>query len=143
MRQFIRHPIDVPIELRAEGAPLPPALHGHDISVGGLAVHSREPVAPGAVIEVRIPHLKPAFAVRARVAWCHPGDGGGHEVGLAFLDADDAFHARMVEQVCHIEQYRRAVAREQGRQLSAEEAAHEWIAKYAAGFPGAGGARMQ
>jgi len=137
MRQFIRHPIDVPIEIRTERAAPGAAVQTHDISLGGLAVYSAEAVEPGSMIEVRIPYVQPAFEARARVAWCHPHEQGGHEVGVSFLDAEDAFLARMVEQVCYIEDYRKSVAREEGRHLSSEDAAHEWIAKYAAKFPGA------
>jgi hypothetical protein len=136
MRQFIRHPVDVPIEIRTEHAAPGAAVQTHDISVGGLAVHSVEPVTPGAMIEVRIPYVEPAFAARARVAWCRPHRAGGHELGVSFLDAEDAFLARMVEQVCYIEDYRKSVARLEGRHLSSEDAAHEWIEKYAAKFPG-------
>jgi hypothetical protein len=143
MRQFIRHPVDVPIEIRTDHTVPGAEAQTHDISLGGLAVHSREPVAPGALIEVRIPYVEPAFEARARVAWCHPRDGGGHELGVTFLDAQDAFLARMVEQVCYIEDYRKSVARLEGRTLSPEDAAHEWIEKYAAKFPGDSGDSMQ
>jgi len=37
--------------------------------------------------------------------------------------------------VCHIEDYRQSVSRIEGRQLSAEEAATEWIDRYARDFP--------
>jgi len=137
MRQFIRHPVDVPIEIRTEHAVPGAEVQTHDISLGGLAVHSHEAVAPGAMIEVRIPYVQPAFEARARVAWCRPHAGGGHELGVSFLDAEDAFLARMVEQVCYIEDYRKSVAREEGRELSSEEAAGEWIEKFASKFPGA------
>jgi len=165
MRQYIRHPLDVPIEIRAGAAwasPDPQASEAEassarpagtrttssDISCGGLAVHAEAPLSPGALIDVRIPYVEPAFEARARVAWCRPGRSGGHELGVAFLDAEDAFMARMVEQVCYIQDYQRSVARLEGRQISAEEAAREWIAKYADRFPGAGaavgnGARLQ
>ena len=138
MRQFIRHPVDVPIEIRTGHLVSGTEFHTHDISLGGLAVHSAERVEPGSLIEVRIPYVQPAFEARARVAWCRPRRGGvGHEVGVSFLDAADVFLARMVEQVCYIEDYRKSVAREQGRELSSEEAAGEWIEKFASKFPGA------
>ena len=54
----------------------------------------------------------------------------------------DAFLARMVEQICHIEDYRQSVCRVEGRRLSAEEAAVEWIAQYAAQFPDIGASRV-
>ena len=90
-------------------------------------------MTPGGVVEVRIPSVRPPFAARARVVWCRPG-AHGFELGVAFLDAADAFRARMVEQVCHIEAYRQAVYRQEGRDLSGREAAAEWIAKHAADF---------
>ena len=44
----------------------------------------------------------------------------------------------MVEQVCPIEQYRHEMLKNEGRTLSSEEAALEWIQKYAPQFPGPG-----
>ena len=140
MRQFIRHPLDVPIEIRTDLGGSAAAFHTQDISLGGLAVHSEVPVETGMLIEVRIAHVEPAFEARARVAWCRPRRGGaGYEVGVSFLDAEDVFRARMVAQVCYIEDYRRSVARAEGRELSSEEAAGEWIARYGHKFPGASG----
>jgi len=144
MRQFIRHPIDVPIEIRTGQAGPGAEFHTHDISLGGLAVHSAAPVEPGSMIEVRIPYVEPAFEARARVAWCRPRRAGsGHEVGVSFLNAQDVFLARMVTQICYIEDYRKSIAREEGRELTSEEAAGEWIAKYAAKFPGASSGGLQ
>ena len=54
---------------------------------------------------------------------------------MSFIDAQDAFSARMVEQVCHIDDYRKSVRRLEGRELDAEEAAAEWISRHAAEFP--------
>ena len=45
-----------------------------------------------------------------------------------------AFRARMIAQVEQIELYRLAVMREQGRSLSRDQAAREWIARYAGDF---------
>ncbi len=135
MRQFIRHPVDVPIEVDTHESGPPSAFHAQDISPGGLAFRCDFEVVPGAQVEVRIPYVKPAFEARARVVWCRPHDARSYELGVTFLDAGDAFLARMVEQVCHIEDYRKSVQRIEGRELSPEEAAMEWIDKYAAQFP--------
>jgi hypothetical protein len=54
-------------------------------------------------------------------------------VGEHLLD-----RARMVEQVCHIENYKKVVYQAEGRLLTAEEAAMEWISKYASQFPDPG-----
>jgi hypothetical protein len=67
------------------------------------------------------------------VAWCQ-ADVGAWQVGIEFLDQDDLFRLRMVEQICHIEQYRTTTA-SLGRTLSSHEAAIEWIEQYAEAFP--------
>jgi c-di-GMP-binding flagellar brake protein YcgR len=135
MRHYIRHPIDMPIEIRTEQDETPSAFQAQDISVGGLAFRSSTAVAPGAHVEIRIPYVEPAFEARARVVWCRPNRAAGYDLGIAFLDAEDAFLARMVEQICYIEDYRKTIDRLEGRHLSSEEAAVEWISKYAAQFP--------
>ena len=59
----------------------------------------------------------------------------GYEVGVEFVMPDDEYRARMVEQLCYIEHYKRRVQAREGRELSGEQAAREWIEKYAAHFP--------
>ena len=58
MRQFIRHPVDVPIEIRSGQRDASAEFHTQDISLGGLAVHSAVAVEPGALIEVCIPYVR-------------------------------------------------------------------------------------
>lgn len=141
MRQFIRHPIDVPIEIgigeQAASEVVQPGapVHTLDISQGGLAVACERALSPGTLVEIRIPCVQPPFLGRARVAWCQRHEIDGFELGVTFLDDDDAFRARMVEQVCHIEDYRQSVLRLEGRALGLDEAALEWIGKFAAQFP--------
>jgi hypothetical protein len=136
MRQYIRHPADIPIELSPvdDAGALPPRLF--NVGGGGLAVRSALSFPPARVVTVRVPWVQPPFTATARVIWCRPCKGG-YELGLAFTDADDAFRARMVEQVCHIEHYR-LQQRAKGRDLTAEDAAREWIESNAARFPDAG-----
>ena len=135
MRRFIRHPVSIPIEISA-GSRSGGALHrAMNLSLGGLEFDSDTEIAPGTVVEVRIPFVEPAFATCGQVVWCRCR-GKSFKLGMQFLDADNAYRTRMVEQVCHIEEYRRSVQRTEGRELSAEEAAFEWIRRFAAQFPG-------
>ena len=134
MRQFIRHPVDMPVEIRTGEFEPGSAVHTHDISLGGLALLASGPLPVGTCIAVRIAQVQPPFEAHVRVAWCREFEPG-YELGVCFLDAQDAFTARMVEQVCHIDDYRKSVRRLEGRELDAEEAAAEWIARHAADFP--------
>jgi hypothetical protein len=136
VRAYIRHPSEFPIELCSAGQEEPVTGTKQrllDISVGGLCCLSKREFVPGARVQVRIPVGEPAFAAEATVAWCRP-DQGRFKVGIAFDNASHAFSARMVEQVCHIGRYHRHL-QEQGREVSEEEAALEWIGKYAKLFP--------
>ncbi|HET9646124.1 MAG TPA: PilZ domain-containing protein [Burkholderiaceae bacterium] len=138
MRKFIRHPIDVPVEMSHRDFGCASALHTRDVSLGGLALLTSELVPVGASVTIRIPQVDPPFEAHARVAWCRTHKDAGYEIGVTFLNAQDAFVARMVEQVCHIDDYRKSVSRLEGRELDSEQAAAEWIAKYAADFPDIG-----
>jgi hypothetical protein len=135
MRQFIRHPSDVPIQVRCGSAGDYIGQHTHDVSFGGLSFSSDTPIEPESFISFRIPYVRPEFEVAAaRVAWCRE-DGNQYSVGVQFPDSDEAFRVRMVEQICHIESYRREVEEREGRTLSGEEAAREWITRFASSFP--------
>ena len=138
MRGYIRHPADIPIEFQRDMQS--PDQHETlaNVSLGGLAFHSHVALDVGAVIRVRIPLRQPAYETRARVAWCRSIDPIDHvyDIGVELIDPENGFRSRMVEQICHIEHYKREVLRNEGRELSGEEAALEWISKFADRFPG-------
>jgi hypothetical protein len=87
----------------------------------------------GVMVRLKIALTEPAFETQARVIWCQAEDTGW-QVGVEFLDPEDRFRARMVEQICHIERYRRELLEREGRRLSSHEAALEWIEKFAKTF---------
>ena len=135
-RRFIRHPFDIPIQVSA-GNHNPTAPHLRDVCDGGVSFHARQPARPGQRVHIRIELLQPPFEADGEVMWCEADSGGGYEIGVSFLSTEDAYRARMMEQICHIEQYRREVRASEGRRLSDREAALEWIERYAPHFPGA------
>ncbi|MFL5381474.1 MAG: PilZ domain-containing protein [Longimicrobiaceae bacterium] len=137
-RAFIRHTAGVPIEVRAVPGSAPVTLESTNVSVGGISFVSDQDLPVGSIIQIRIAEVDPPFEAHARVAWTAP-EGDHFCIGVSFLDETDAFRARMVEQVCSIERYRREVEEREGRTLTAPEAAAEWIAKYAGRFPVAKG----
>lgn len=136
MRQFIRHPLSIPIEI--SNAEIQTSFDTHSLGIGGLAFRGNQKLDPGSIIHIKIPLLQPEFETDARVVWCRDDLLKGAELGVEFLNYDDAYHARMVEQVCHIENYKREVLKNEGRKLSPEQAALEWISKFAAHFPNPG-----
>ena len=132
-REFVRHTVHVPLEVERVGEPAH-AESGVNVGYGGLAFLSRTCPRVGEVLRVRIPTVEPVFEGEARVAWCRPEDGR-FLVGVQFLDSSVAFRSRMVQQVCSIENYRREIERTEGRSLDTQQAAAEWIDRYAGRFP--------
>ena len=135
MRNFIRHPVSIPIDFQLEELVTKGNEYLRNVSYGGLSFSSKQELIVGNVINIKIPLTQPVFQVVGRVSWCRP-ENNQFEVGVEFLDKHDMFRARMVEQVCHIEQYKQKMLKTEGRELSGEEAALEWIQKYASQFPG-------
>ena len=135
-RRFIRHPAEIPIQLCSHSA-------GHennlistttDVSAGGLSCETDVLLQPGDAVEVEIAIESPSFKTIGHVVWCRPA-GNRYLIGIGFSDLATAYAVRMVEQVCHIEQYRLKILEQEKRQLSSEEAALEWIRLHAEDFP--------
>lgn len=132
-RAFIRHTVNVPLEIKVVPDAPSQSNEGVNISEGGLAFTVDECLPDNSIITLRIPTVTPPFEAQARVAWCR-AEGDKFLVGVQFLDSNDAFQSRMVQQVCAIEQYRQEEMRK-GRTLDSQQAASEWISKYAGRFP--------
>lgn len=132
-RRFVRHTIHVPLEI---STPVRTSAENHasNVSHGGLSFPCDKCLDLGEVVHLKIPTVEPPFEADARVVWCRPEDDH-FLVGVAFNDPNDAFQSRMVQQVCAIENYRQEVAAQEGRMLSTQEAAAEWIEKFAGRFP--------
>ncbi|MES0371728.1 MAG: PilZ domain-containing protein [Mariprofundaceae bacterium] len=131
---LIHHPEQVPVEIQALGyseAYPGPVTGGCQ---GELAVHCVSRFRVGAVVELHVPELDAGTRLHGHVIWFHKA-GHGYLVGISFYGEDEAFRMRMIEQLCHIEAYRKDVEIEQGRMLTREEAAAEWIARFSEDFP--------
>jgi len=134
MRKYIRHPSDIPIEFNVNFIDEEQKNSLSNISNDGLSFHSNIQLDVGTVIQIRIPFVKPVFEANGCVAWCI-ALGNKYDIGVEIIGKEHAFRTRMVEQVCHIEQYKREMLKSEGRILSGKEAALEWIEKYAHIFP--------
>jgi hypothetical protein len=58
------------------------------LSLGGCSFRSDEPLGEGAGLELVISLALRPLSIPARVAWEHPHDDGGFEVGVEFLKLD-------------------------------------------------------
>ena len=134
MREYIRHPSSIPLEIKVADLPGPQNEYLSNVSLGGLSFCSKHKLATGMQIIIRIPLLKDGGQLSGQVVWCKRL-GSAYEVGVAFRDKEEAFRTRMVEQICHIEQYKNDIMTHEHRELTSEQAAMEWIKKFAGSFP--------
>jgi hypothetical protein len=142
-REYIRHPSDIPLQYTLIDKLAHHTKSTHNVSLGGLSFSAHEDLKINSWLTITITVNKNEFQVEAQVRWCSANNNLSPEssvsalfdVGVQFSDSLDAFTIRMVEQICHIEHYKKAVLKEQGRELSNDEAAAEWIEKFAPKFP--------
>jgi Tfp pilus assembly protein PilZ len=133
-RRFIRHPSQVPIDFDVDDGERSVGDVLRNVSDGGVCFVSRRRLRVGARIRLRIPLPGRRFEVQGRVAWCRVV-ARHFDVGVAFERPQARFAVRMVEQLCYIEEYRTSVERDEGRTLTRDQAAAEWVARFADGFP--------
>jgi len=137
MRAFIRHPIDIPIDLQIDNSL--GRARVINLSIGGICCHCEYFLATGTRIDIRIPLTTPTYHGHGIVCWCKKSNpahtkASNFEIGVTFADNEEIFRSRMVEQICQIEHYKNMVQKTQNRQLSSETAAQEWILQHAANF---------
>jgi hypothetical protein len=132
MRNYIRHPTSIPIQVSSTGAQAS-RVHACNLSAGGLCFFTNVPVQIGSVVDLSISFVKPDYQGEGVIVWRRDKKPRGFEVGVRFANDNEYFRMRMVEQVCQIERYRQHLV-EMGRNLSSEAAALEWIERFAKDF---------
>ncbi|MEE8056705.1 MAG: PilZ domain-containing protein [Pseudomonadales bacterium] len=135
MRRFVRHPTDIPIDVNlAIDRPQPEtSSHMTTVSRGGLSCEVTDKITVGCQVYIDIPSVSPAYHGTGEVMWCRSKEGH-YEIGVRFTNKAEAYKSRMVQQVCQIEHYKNMVFEKEGRILDGDQAAAEWIEKYAAEF---------
>lgn len=133
MREFLRHPSDIPVDVRIlRQTDLRPAQL-KDVSVGGVCCRVARPIRAGCQVEFAVPSLCSGFTGRGVVVWCQPA-ADTFQVGIQFVNYRDRFQARLVEQLSQIEHFRREMEQSEGRFMDGEQAAREWISRHAEEF---------
>lgn len=134
-QSYICHPQEVPVQVVASENQAPAPLQATQEGTG-VYVPTAQSYPLGSRVEVEIKVQIPSFLATGYVSCCEPCDSGvGFRLGVVFDCPETAFAVRMIEQICHIEQYRQQVSVREGRELSSDSAAQEWISLHAADFP--------
>jgi hypothetical protein len=142
-REYIRHPSGIPLQYALVDEHSHNTKSTNNISLGGLSFSANEDIEINSWLTIIIPINEEELRVVGQVRWCKanknlsskPSSIVFFDVGVQFSNSLDAFSIRMVEQICHIEHYKKEALKKEGRKLSDEEAAAEWIEKFATKFP--------
>ena len=134
MRKYLRHPIDIPIEFTISETKIKKSALTGNMSICGLCFKSFECVENDKLLTIKIPLINSNIRLQGRVVRCLIKNDHV-EIGIEFINQNDIFAARMIEQICYIKQYQKDIAEQQGRNLTDEHAALEWISNHSAQFP--------
>jgi hypothetical protein len=133
-RKYIRHPVEIPLEYQITGESVDKRDYSNNISIGGICFTAKEKIPPGTILLIKIPTIDPHFEAIGRVIWCLEKKKS-FDIGIEFIDEDSSFKARLIEQICYIKKYQDDILKQEGRELSDEEAAEEWTRIFAKNFP--------
>jgi hypothetical protein len=132
---YIRHPDEIPATVNTCRDTLKPCKELQHSEFMGISLACDRFHATGSALDVVIPINGALFETIGFVSWCNPEPNGRFRVGVQFDDPDIAYSVRMIEQLCHIEAYRQRIESKEGRLISQESAAAEWIQIFAHDFP--------
>lgn len=137
IRKYIRHITGVPIEVSLDYAPVNLIDSEDDtitnVSLGGLSFIATDRLDTSEHIKVRFPVLREDAVLDGKVVWCEKTQRG-YEVGLEFDDPEEIDRLKVIEHICHIENYRKEIETREGRKISSDQAAREWVSRFAGNF---------
>lgn len=139
-RHFIRHPLSLPLTYKV----IKPGLSKDredirsetiNVSVGGLLFPAKHPVEPNSMIAIKMPFEDKMFNIKAKVIRCvNNSETKFYDIAVSFFRLNEAFKAKMIEQIYLIAEYRNLLTLQSGKEVSLEEASRKWIKRYSERF---------
>ena len=138
-RRFIRHPLCLPLAFKV----IKTATKNNEaqqsqtinISLGGLLFPSKHSVEVGAKILIQMPFENKVFHIKAKVVRCiKTSQKKLYDIAVTFWRPQEAFKAKMIEQIYLIAEYRDLLSLQLGKEVSLEEASRKWIKRFSARF---------
>ncbi|MGH8379425.1 PilZ domain-containing protein [Pseudomonas sp.] len=133
MHGYLPHPDDVPVELVLRQSASLFRQRLHTISLGGIACNHPRAYRRGMAVEMIIPSLGETARYPGYVTWCQKQQDG-YRVGIAFIDEQALFGARMSEQVCQIQHLYQQQALDQTTPPDFNVLAQQWVSLHAGEF---------
>jgi c-di-GMP-binding flagellar brake protein YcgR len=135
-RHFIRHPLSLPLAYKILKPRLSSARQEQlsktiNLSMGGLLFAAKHPVKTDSIIAIRMPFEDKVFNIKAKVVRCvNNPETRLYDIAASFFRTNEAFKAKMIEQIYLIAEYRDLLNLQLGKEVSLEEASRRWVRKY-------------
>lgn len=135
-RHFIRHPLSLPLAYKIVKPRLSNARQERlsktiNLSIGGLLFAAKHPAKTNSIIAIRMPFEDKVFNIKAKVVRCvNNPETRLYDIAASFFRPNEAFKAKMIEQIYLIAEYRDLLSLQLGKEVSLEEASCSWIRKY-------------
>ncbi len=132
MDRQIKHPPDIPVEITTGG--IDKHFDDNIRKLGDLALRLRSKTFIKIGTSITINYMiRSPFSIIGVITYCRKGKNL-YNIRVKFTDPMNEFRMKLIEQVCHIEHYRREIRDKKGKTLTGQQAAVEWIHKYAKDF---------
>lgn len=131
--EFVAHPRDLPLEITLIEDQFFPNIDKERAGFVGITCLTSRPFHIGCSVKITLEEIDPNFCVSGRIVSCNK-EANDYTIAIEFPTKEECYCVRMIEQLSQIEDYRRQ-AKHAGRRLNYNEAAAEWIQKFAANFP--------
>jgi len=136
-RRHVRQLTGIPIQITLDRAPQYLKQIQDDsinnVSLGGLSFIADKRFDIDQLIQVCFPILNDKTVLSCRVIWCEKYNLD-YRLGLEFDDENERQRLKIIDQISDIENYRRRKEAIEGRSISSEQAAREWVQQYAGKF---------
>ena len=100
-RRYIRHPAEISVEYTVSGEQEKITDLTKDISFGGIRFQGHSYIEPGTILNLVFPTIHAGYEVAGKVVWC--SQKKDHvEMGVEFLDENEAYRAQLIEEICHL-----------------------------------------
>jgi hypothetical protein len=137
IRRHVRHVTGLPVDITLDYSSQTDEDTNDDtitnVSLGGMSFISDGPFDIDQRVRVRFPILNDKVTLNCRVIWCE-STRRGYKIGIEFDKDDEVLRLRLIDQISEIEDYRQRKESIGGRPLSSEQAAREWVKRYAGDF---------
>ena len=132
---FIHHPRGYPMEVKRLWWERRKQITTEESSSIGVMFESEKYIKPGTRLEITVPMRKETEKFRGQVVLVC-ADKDKYNIGIWLSHRADASRARIVEQVCHIENYLKEKKYRDGPySINREKIAEEWIINNASKVP--------